>query len=152
MNRSSPLRTLVLAVALASAMPSDAQVYKCTVNGQTVYSGTRCATGAEVIDARPASGKPNAEDTYRAKLRAQQDINRVQADRRAEQLQRDIAKSQRQVAIDLEAQQKQDRCDRLKERAIRERALEKRFITDEYKESARHAAREYEDRAFFDCR
>lgn len=145
-------RHTLLAIIAVVIMPAEAQVYKCTVNGQTVYSGTRCAPGAEVIDTRPASGNPNAEDAYRAKLRAQQDINRVQADRRVEQLQRDIAKSQRQVAIDLEAQQKQDRCDRLKERAIRERALEKRFITDEYKESARQAAREYEDRAFFDCR
>lgn len=150
------IRSLAIAVALAAIMPAEAQVYKCTVNGQTVYSGTRCAPGAEVIDTRPASGKPSAEDAFRARLRAQQDINRVQTERRMEKIQRDVARemerSQRQLTMDLEAQRKQERCDRLKDRAIRERALEKRFITDEYKESARQAAREYEDRAFFDCR
>ena len=51
------LRTLLLATVAVIAMPAHAQVYKCTVGGSTVYSDKPCATGAETIDVKPASGR-----------------------------------------------------------------------------------------------
>lgn len=46
----------VASLALLTAVPAWAQVYKCKDGATTVFSATPCATDARQIDVRPASG------------------------------------------------------------------------------------------------
>lgn len=46
----------VASLALLTAVPAGAQVYKCKEGATTVFSATPCATDARQIDVRPASG------------------------------------------------------------------------------------------------
>lgn len=47
---------LAASLALLTALPAGAQVYKCKEGATTVFSATPCATDARQIDVRPASG------------------------------------------------------------------------------------------------
>ena len=60
-------KALMLAAALLVAAPASAQVYKCTVNGSTVSSGTPCERGAKTVDLgnTSASGNVSAADAKR---------------------------------------------------------------------------------------
>lgn len=52
-----PLRRSILTLAaLLLATSAHAQVYKCKVDGKTVFADQPCATDAKPIDVRPASG------------------------------------------------------------------------------------------------
>lgn len=49
-------RALLTLAALLVATSAHAQVYKCKVDGKTVFADQPCATDAKPIDVRPASG------------------------------------------------------------------------------------------------
>lgn len=49
-------RALMTLSALLVATSAHAQVYKCNVDGKTVFADQPCATDAKPIDVRPASG------------------------------------------------------------------------------------------------
>ena len=51
-----PRRALLTLAALLLATSAHAQVYKCKVDGKTVFADQPCATDAKLIDVRPASG------------------------------------------------------------------------------------------------
>lgn len=50
------LGTLATIAALLLATSAHAQVYKCRLDGQTVFADQPCAADAKPIDVRPASG------------------------------------------------------------------------------------------------
>lgn len=51
-----PRRALLTLSALLVAASAHAQVYKCKIDGKTVFADRPCATDAKPIDVRPASG------------------------------------------------------------------------------------------------
>lgn len=51
-----PRRALLTLAALLVATSAHAQVYKCKVDGKTVFADQPCAADAKPIDVRPASG------------------------------------------------------------------------------------------------
>lgn len=50
------MKKFVAMVALLTAMPASAQVYKCKEGATTVFSSLPCAADARQIDVRPAAG------------------------------------------------------------------------------------------------
>lgn len=52
--------TLVTLATLLVATTGHAQVYKCRIDGKTVFSDQPCAADAKPIDVRPASGRAGA--------------------------------------------------------------------------------------------
>ncbi len=54
------LGTFAALAALLVATSAHAQVYKCRVDGKTVFSDQPCAVDAKPIDVRPASGRAAA--------------------------------------------------------------------------------------------
>ena len=51
-----PRRALLMLAALLVATSAHAQVYKCRIGGQMVFSDQPCAADAKPIEVRPASG------------------------------------------------------------------------------------------------
>lgn len=51
-----PRRALLPIVALLLATSAHAQVYKCKIDGKTVFADQPCAADAKPLDVRPASG------------------------------------------------------------------------------------------------
>ena len=49
------MKKFVVMVALFTAMPASAQVYKCKEGATTVFSSLPCAADARQIDVRPAA-------------------------------------------------------------------------------------------------
>lgn len=82
------MRPLFIALAaLLVQSPAHAQVYKCTVDGKTVFSGTPCAYGDKPLDLHPALG--NDAETMRRKReeqrRKQEEQRREEEARRAQE-------------------------------------------------------------------
>lgn len=50
------LRAAALAAALLTAGAAHAQIYKCRIDGQTVFADHPCAADAQPLDVRPAAG------------------------------------------------------------------------------------------------
>lgn len=149
------IRAALLILSALAAPPADAQVYKCTVNGNTVYSGTPCASGASALNVKPAAGQPDALEVERARLRAEQDKLRLQAIETNKQLRREITDRKRDQALDAVQAQKQrqaDKCADVRRNLAHEREWSERFVMEENRARAREAARKLEDREFFDCR
>ena len=57
------IRSLAIVVALAASMPADAQVYKCTINGKSVYSDRPCATTETQETVKIHGAKPSSAST-----------------------------------------------------------------------------------------
>lgn len=149
------IRHTLIVIAALSAAPSSAQVYKCTVNGNTVYSGTPCATDATAITVKPAAGQPDALETYRAQQLAERDKLRVQsidAERQMQRLQVEMKRDQAVQSVQAEKQRQADKCANVRRDLAHEREWSERFIMEENRARARESARKLEDREFFDCR
>lgn len=65
-------------LALVMSGGASAQVYRCTIDGKVVFSGTPCALGAEPITVTPASGAGNRDDAVRAQTQARRDARTAQ--------------------------------------------------------------------------
>lgn len=149
------IRAALLIVATLATTPADAQVYKCMVNGNTVYSGTPCAADATAITVKPAAGQPDPLETYRAQQRAARDKLRVQsldAEKQLRQLETEMKRDQALQAVQAEKQRKADKCANVRRDLAHEREWSERFIMEENRARARAAAKALEDREFFDCR
>jgi uncharacterized small protein (DUF1192 family) len=86
----------MMIAALLVATSAHAQVYKCRINGQMVFSDQPCAADAKPIDVRPASGR-GADSTpapgaapINASNNPQALIARMERDRRIRDLEYDI--------------------------------------------------------------
>lgn len=68
------LRMFATVMIAWAAVPAQAQLYKCVVDGRTVYQQARCADGTPVN----ASGAGRADPTSTGALQARRDVLRYQ--------------------------------------------------------------------------
>jgi uncharacterized small protein (DUF1192 family) len=89
----------VIAIASAAALTTpaaQAQIYKCTVAGKTVFSDQPCDADAKPLDVRPASGRGadqrlSSDGTpINASSNPQELLSRMERDRRIRDLEHEI--------------------------------------------------------------
>lgn len=123
---------------------AQAQVYRCTTDGNTTYSDIPCAIDADTINAHPATGRASPQAAAAARERAQRSApEQVQPERTAP----------RGAAIgDTDASKRaSDRCKQIaKDRATAEHwAREFRYRENIQREQAK--ADHWKERDFFEC-
>lgn len=135
-------------LAFTVSSGASAQVYRCTIDGQTVFSGTPCAIDAEQINVRPSSGPGSYDDALRARLRALQDaraVREIEYRRTAERASRSITSG------GIGGSDKSDRCkDIARERASAEK-LSQIYISPDNIKREQEKLKHYEQRDFFEC-
>lgn len=65
--RSGAVALLTLPLICACIAPADAEVFRCTVNGKTVYSDSSCGSGAKTVKIDPPPD-PFAAQRVKSKL------------------------------------------------------------------------------------
>lgn len=98
--RTVRARQLATAIAIASATAlttpaAQAQIYKCTVAGKTVFSDQPCDADAKPLDVRPASGRGTDQRLsdgapINASSNPQELLSRMERDRRIRDLEHEI--------------------------------------------------------------
>ena len=74
-------KLLIVTTLLASAL-AQAEIYKCKVNGQTLYSDSKCADNAEKVDIVVEKvDVKNSENLKRQTEQAQQSVDNKQKQR-----------------------------------------------------------------------
>jgi len=98
----APIFTLA---ALSLASGAQAQVYKCKIDGKTVFSDQPCSADAKPIDVRPAmgSGEPSSEffqpsaAPINSSNNPQAVVERMELDRARRTLEREISDRRSQI-------------------------------------------------------
>lgn len=141
-------RTALSVLALLACAPASAQVYKCTIDGRAVFSGSPCAIDAKPITVNPASGPGNYDDALRARNQARRD---ARAARDIEQ-QRSAARALRsRTHGGIGPAEKSDRCKEIeRERASAEKWSQEYTHPDNIKRE-QGKLKHYEQRDFFEC-
>lgn len=142
------MRTMIVAVALAAALPVHAQVYKCQEGGKTVFSDIPCATNARQIDARPATGAYNPEEGERARLNTEASSARLAA----EEARRMAAREAALAELEASRASEQDQCAsiRAKKQDAEHWAREFRHPDNIRREQAK--ADYWKDRLWWECK
>lgn len=142
------MKVVALLAAALLAGSAQAQVFKCTENGKTVFSDAPCGDSAREIDVRPARGgyDPGAA----ARIRSQADVINQRFD--AEQDARDRARQAASARIDAERQAKIDKCNQIR----RDRDDAKRWAGEfRHKDNIRREERKADaaqDALWWECR
>lgn len=120
------MRSAFFAAVIAAFLvaPAQAQVYKCTENGKTVFSDVPCATGAKRVDVRPATGGYDADAAARARMQTE----RIKQQQALEDSERAAARRSTETRIAAERQAKVDKC-----RKIREERDDAKYWASEFK-------------------
>lgn len=108
------MRSALLAAAIAASLvsPAQAQVYKCTENGKTVFSDVPCSTGAKRVDVRPAAGGYDADAAARTRMQTE----RIKGQQALEDSRREAARRATAARIDAERQAKVAKCNKIRAR------------------------------------
>lgn len=141
-------RTALFTLALIACEPSFAQVYRCTIDGRTVFSGTPCAIDAEQINVRPSSGPGSRDDALRARLRALQDartVREIEYRRAAERTARSITPG------GIGGSDKSDRCKEIARERSKAERLSQAYVVPDNIRREQEKLKHYEQRDFFEC-
>jgi len=87
------MRHMLVILTLLFGLPAEAAIYKCTVNGQTVFSDKPCAADAKEIEVkvyRPDQGA--AEEVEARTKRLQEQVKGWKNEQRAADIRREIVK------------------------------------------------------------
>jgi hypothetical protein len=102
------MKKLLFGVLAVFAATASAELYKCSANGKTVYSQTRCAQDAETIQVTPpptdSLDNPGAAMRYQA-MKAMEESNRLEQQRlqfEQQRLQADRLAQQEQLKMQQE--------------------------------------------------
>lgn len=138
----------VSVVLLAASSVVSAQVFKCTVDGKTVYQSLPCAAEGGRVELNTAA--PSAEDAQLARQRAEDDqrsVRRLEAERERN---REIAAAEREIEARERAARERE-CARYAEEAVeRENRAQERYSRS-LRERDRKAARAMRDKHFSEC-
>lgn len=120
------MRPLFIALAaLLVQSPAHAQVYKCTVDGKTVFSGTPCVANDTPLDLRPATGHaPAVARKLREQEREQRRLVAEQQQAAAEAKARTTETRRAEAIAEYEAQRARHEQLRAENLAARERYFE----------------------------
>lgn len=105
------LSAVVTLAALLLATSAHAQVYKCRIGGQMVFSDQPCAADAKPIDVRPASGPAGAVSAQAGApvptlgRTPQERVAAMERDRKRRDLDWDIQALEREMDADVERMQ-----------------------------------------------
>ena len=84
----------LLFLLLLASLPANSEIYKCKVNGKTIFSDTPCGDSAVVVDVKEAT-KPTG--TQFSDPDMQSLGNKMGKERRLEELTRAISKQQKHI-------------------------------------------------------
>lgn len=139
---------LLSTILLASALPANAQVFKCTTGGVTTYSEVPCGDKPKVVELNVH--QPSRRDRLDAQQRAMSDRRGVaEIDRERDQLEveRRIERSQR-AAVEARHDSKCSGYQARAKAAEHEREL---YATQRYRDDADRRKKEYEAQHFSEC-
>ncbi|MBL8451582.1 MAG: DUF4124 domain-containing protein [Zoogloea sp.] len=142
------MRMLLSTILLASALPANAQVFKCTTGGVTTYSEVPCGDKPKVVELNVH--QPSRRDRLDAQQRAMSDRRGVaEIDRERDQLEveRRIERSQR-AAVEARHDSKCSGYQARAKAAEHEREL---YATQRYRDDADRRKKEYEAQHFSEC-
>lgn len=104
------LQAIAVLSALLALSPAQAQVYKCTEGGKTVFSDRPCSADDAPLQVRPAAGQFDPAAGKAAEARAARD----QAELQRIELQRQAARASEASAIEARQKAEQDNCTRIR--------------------------------------
>lgn len=139
---------VVGATLLGFSTPSKAQqVFRCQLDGRTVFSDRPCAPDAEAVTTRPAAGEYDRSAGRSAEIRTQT-LQRQQA---LEDIDREAARiaDQRRMAAEQAAERK--RCEALMKQHADALYWSKEFRHPDNVRRERDKANLARERAFFEC-
>lgn len=139
---------LPLALVMAAIEPVQAQIFKCTENGKSVFSDRPCAPDAAAMDVKPAAGGYNRLDDLRARSRTAQN--------EAELLKIDMDRAARRQAtareIDVKRQAEADRCKEIREKKQDAEYWAKEFRHPDNVQREQDKAKHWKERLWWECK
>lgn len=143
------MRALLL-VLLSCAASAQAEIYRCTVNGEVVFSDSKCASGAVKLDVAPQ--QPDLENAAHLQKQSEKINKEIDAtmkkprradayERRIEALEEELQELQKQLAAEQEELRRRHRRPSEKRQlSIRLKALEEEYAPrlSELVETLRH--------------
>ena len=141
------MRPILFIALLFASSTAFAQVFKCSVDGRTVFSDRPCSADSAPIDLRPAMGQYDRDAAREAETRTSRErarVSEIETERR-------VSQNRVQAEIEAKRQAELDRCAKIgKDKADAETRAARFHHPDQIKrerEKAKHLA----TRQFFDC-
>ena len=142
------MHKLIAALLVALPIATQAQVYKCTEGGKTVFSDRPCAADDVPVQVRPATGAFDPAAARAAEERAARDL----ADLQRIELQRQTARQREAEAAAARRQGEQDSCAKIREDMEKAYYWAGEFRHPDNVRRERDKAKGLEDRLWWDCR
>lgn len=142
------MKAVIILSLLALALPAQAQVYKCTEGGKTVYSQMPCAADAKPVELKVH--QPTEADRLRAEaqslreqaVNARNDGERMAAERRSR-----AAAEARQAEKDAKAR----KCAEYQEEIKRREGTKDKWASGALRQQDHDRIRELNDKHFTEC-
>lgn len=133
---------------LIAASSAQAQMFKCTDGGRTVFSDRPCSDSAEKLKVRPAAGNYDPDAGARARTETASTLARFAAEDAARQAARDSDEAQRRA----ERAAEQDRCAELRENKNEAEHWAREFRHPDNIRREKEKAKHWKDRLWWECR